>query len=107
MTVGNHVDADKTALRGHLGDLVVTAPSLGTRGDVLSPACPTRQLLDRIGTKWTSLAIKALADAHPEEVRFAPLRRLCDFVILEERHSSLQTLYSLEYGCLHAYSPGC
>ncbi|MCU1686189.1 MAG: transcriptional regulator [Amycolatopsis sp.] len=45
------------------------------RGDLFSPACPTRQLLDRIGTKWTSMAIKVLADAAPQEVRFAELRR--------------------------------
>ena len=45
------------------------------RGDLLSPDCPTRMLLDRIGTKWTALAIRALAVADPEEVRFAQLRR--------------------------------
>ena len=45
------------------------------RGDVLDPACPTRMLLDRIGDKWTSLAIRALAAADPEEIRFAELRR--------------------------------
>ncbi len=49
--------------------------SRGVRGDVTDPACPTRHLLDRIGTKRTSLAIKALAEADPEEVRFAELRR--------------------------------
>ncbi|MFI1235626.1 winged helix-turn-helix transcriptional regulator [Nocardia salmonicida] len=45
------------------------------RGDVFDPQCPTRQLLDRIGTKWTSMAVKVLADAAPQEVRFAELRR--------------------------------
>ena len=45
------------------------------RGDVFDPQCPTRQLLDRIGTKWTSMAVKVLADAAPQEVRFADLRR--------------------------------
>lgn len=45
------------------------------RGDLFSPACPTRQLLDRIGDKWTSMAIKVLAEAGPDEVRFAELRR--------------------------------
>jgi DNA-binding HxlR family transcriptional regulator len=45
------------------------------RGDLFSPACPTRHLLDRIGDKWTSMAIKVLGDAHPDEVRFAELRR--------------------------------
>ncbi|WP_237405461.1 winged helix-turn-helix transcriptional regulator [Actinacidiphila reveromycinica] len=32
-------------------------------------------MLDRIGTKWTSMAVKVLAEAHPQEVRFAELRR--------------------------------
>lgn len=45
------------------------------RGDLFDPKCPTRQLLDRIGTKWTSMAVKVLADAAPHEVRFAELRR--------------------------------
>lgn len=47
----------------------------GVRGDLFDPQCPTRQLLDRIGTKWTSMAVKTLADATPDEVRFAELRR--------------------------------
>jgi DNA-binding HxlR family transcriptional regulator len=46
-----------------------------TRGDLFSPECPTRQLLDRIGTKWLSMAVKVLAEAAPHEVRFAELRR--------------------------------
>ncbi|SEF37021.1 DNA-binding transcriptional regulator, HxlR family [Amycolatopsis pretoriensis] len=48
-------------------------PSL--RGDLFDPACPTRRLLDRIGTKWTSMAVKVLAEADPREVRFAELQR--------------------------------
>ncbi|GAA3565952.1 helix-turn-helix domain-containing protein [Amycolatopsis ultiminotia] len=47
----------------------------GARGDLFDPACPTRQLLDRIGTKWTSMTVKVLAEAAPDEVRFADLRR--------------------------------
>lgn len=47
----------------------------GTRGDLFDPKCSTRRLLDRIGTKWTSLTVKVLADAGPDEVRFADLRR--------------------------------
>nr|WP_180217980.1 helix-turn-helix domain-containing protein [Streptomyces albus] len=42
---------------------------------MLDPGCPTRRLLDRIGTKWTSMAVKVLADQAPGEVRFAELRR--------------------------------
>ncbi|MFJ5948233.1 winged helix-turn-helix transcriptional regulator [Streptomyces noursei] len=51
------------------------AAGRGVRGDLFDPHCPTRQLLDRIGTKWTSMAVKTLADAAPDEVRFAELRR--------------------------------
>ncbi|MER8062161.1 MULTISPECIES: helix-turn-helix domain-containing protein [unclassified Streptomyces] len=46
----------------------------GERGDLLDPSCPTRQLLDRIGTKWTSMAVKILAEEAPGELRFAELR---------------------------------
>jgi DNA-binding HxlR family transcriptional regulator len=50
------------------------------QGDLFSPACPTRQLLDRLGTKWVSMAVKVLHDAGTDdagtgEVRFAELRR--------------------------------
>ncbi|GAA5060086.1 winged helix-turn-helix transcriptional regulator [Nocardia callitridis] len=45
------------------------------RGDLFDPACPTRRLLDRIGTKWVSMVVKVLAEAAPQEVRFAELRR--------------------------------
>ena len=45
------------------------------RGDLFSPACPTRKLLDRLGTKWVSMVVKVLDDADPTEVRFAELRR--------------------------------
>jgi DNA-binding HxlR family transcriptional regulator len=51
---------------------VTTQP---VRGDLFDPQCPTRQLLDRVGTKWTSMAVKVLAEAAPGEVRFAELRR--------------------------------
>jgi DNA-binding HxlR family transcriptional regulator len=53
----------------------VTTRSGQARGDVFDPACPTRKLLDRIGTKWTSMAVKVLAESAPGEVRFAELRR--------------------------------
>ncbi|MFD9224630.1 winged helix-turn-helix transcriptional regulator [Streptomyces sp. NPDC060064] len=47
----------------------------GARGDLFDPQCPTRRLLDRIGTKWTSMAVKVLAEGSPQEVRFAELQR--------------------------------
>jgi len=43
------------------------------RGDLFDPTCPTRKLLDRIGTKWTSMAVKMLAESG--ELRFTELRR--------------------------------
>jgi DNA-binding HxlR family transcriptional regulator len=50
----------------------VTSPAdqapLG-RGDLFSPDCPTRRLLDRLGSKWVYMAVAVLADAHPGEVR--------------------------------------
>ena len=45
------------------------------RGDLLDPACPTRQLLDRVGSKWVSMLFRALGDPDEPEVRFAELRR--------------------------------
>lgn len=53
----------------------MTSGAEGARGDLFDPACPTRKLLDRIGTKWTSMTIKILAAEAPSEVRFAELRR--------------------------------
>ena len=47
----------------------------GVTGDLFDPACATRQLLDRIGDKWTSMLIKVLAEAYPGELGFAELRR--------------------------------
>jgi DNA-binding HxlR family transcriptional regulator len=41
------------------------------RGDAYDPLCPTRQVLDRIGDKWTVLVIGALADG---PLRFTQLR---------------------------------
>ncbi|WP_203839140.1 winged helix-turn-helix transcriptional regulator [Winogradskya humida] len=47
----------------------------GVTGDLFDPACATRQLLDRIGDKWTSMLVKVLTEAHPTERGFAELRR--------------------------------
>jgi DNA-binding HxlR family transcriptional regulator len=32
------------------------------KGDVLDPSCPSRQVLERVGEKWTALVIQVLAD---------------------------------------------
>jgi DNA-binding HxlR family transcriptional regulator len=64
----------------------------GTRGDLFDPACPTRRLLDRIGTKWTSMAVKVLAEAAPGELRFAELRRRMPGVSQKMLSATLQSL---------------
>lgn len=63
------------------------------RGDIFDPECPTRQLIDRIGGKWTSMAIKVLGDEFPGEVRFAELKRRMPGV---SQKMLTQTLRSLE-----------
>ncbi|WP_020660093.1 winged helix-turn-helix transcriptional regulator [Amycolatopsis benzoatilytica] len=62
------------------------------RGDLFDPACPTRRLLDRIGTKWTSMTVKVLAEAAPDEVRFADLRRRVPGVSQKMLSVTLQSL---------------
>jgi len=64
----------------------------GARGDVFDPGCPTRRLLDRIGGKWTSMAVKVLAEAEPHEVRFAELRRRMPGVSQKMLSVTLQSL---------------
>ncbi|MER5887213.1 helix-turn-helix domain-containing protein [Streptomyces sp. NPDC001941] len=64
----------------------------GERGDLLDPLCPTRQLLDRIGTKWTSMAVKVLAEEAPDELRFAELRRRIPGISQKMLSVTLQSL---------------
>lgn len=73
------------------GEVQVTTPE-HRRGDLFDPACPTRQLLDRIGTKWTSMAIKVLADANPDEIRFSQLRRRMPGISQKMLSVTLQSL---------------
>lgn len=70
----------------------MTPAPKGTRGDLFDPACPTRKLLDRIGTKWTSMAVKVLAEAGPAEVRFAELQRRMPGVSQKMLSVTLQSL---------------
>ncbi|MET9223202.1 helix-turn-helix domain-containing protein [Streptomyces sp. NPDC003300] len=67
-------------------------PRPGDRGNLLDPRCPTRQLLDRIGTKWTSMAVKTLAEQAPGEVRFAELRRRIPGISQKMLSATLQSL---------------
>jgi DNA-binding HxlR family transcriptional regulator len=64
----------------------------GARGDLFDPQCPTRRLLDRIGTKWTSMAVKVLAEASPQEVRFAELQRRMPGISQKMLSATLQGL---------------
>lgn len=62
-----------------------TTPGGQRRGDLFDPACPTRKLLDRVGTKWTVMIVKLLDEAAQDdtasdeagggELRFAALDR--------------------------------
>jgi DNA-binding HxlR family transcriptional regulator len=45
------------------------------RGDLFSASCPTRQLLDRVGSKWVAMVVKLLAERAPGEMGFAELQR--------------------------------
>jgi DNA-binding HxlR family transcriptional regulator len=71
----------------------VTAPSGRGRGDLFDPKCPTRKLLDRLGGKWTSMAVTVLGESYPQEVRFAELKRRMPGV---SQKMLSQTLRSLE-----------
>ncbi|MFQ3555997.1 helix-turn-helix domain-containing protein [Streptomyces gramineus] len=64
----------------------------GGRGDLFDPRCPTRRLLDRIGTKWTSMTVKMLAEAAPGELRFAQLRRRIPGISQKMLSVTLQSL---------------
>lgn len=77
----------------------VTPSRENHRGDLFDPACPTRQLLDRIGGKWTSMAVKVLGDEHPGEVRFAELQRRMPGI---SKKMLAQTLRQLERDSLVA-----
>jgi DNA-binding HxlR family transcriptional regulator len=69
------------------GHLEETAPG---RGDVYARDCPTRQLLDRVGDKWSVLVLLLLGQ---RETRFAELRRRIDGI---SQKMLSQTLRSLE-----------
>ena len=59
-------------------------------GDVYASACPTRQVLDRIGDKWTALIVGLLEDG-PK--RFSTLQRSIGGI---SQKMLAQTLRSLE-----------
>lgn len=61
-----------------------------TRGNVYAGNCPTRQLLDRIGDKWSVLILLLLG---AEDMRFNRLKRQVDGI---SQKMLSQTLRSLE-----------
>nr|WP_281289378.1 helix-turn-helix domain-containing protein [Lacisediminihabitans profunda] len=75
------------------GHLAVTTPARSLRGDLFDPSCPTRQLLDRVGSKWTSMVVKVLSSTGVDEVRFAELKRRMPGI---SQKMLAQTLRSLE-----------
>jgi DNA-binding HxlR family transcriptional regulator len=64
--------------------------SLDGRFDVMAAACPTRQVIGRIGDKWTLLTLSALSD---RTLRFSELRREVEGV---SQKMLTQTLRGLE-----------
>nr|WP_314434860.1 helix-turn-helix domain-containing protein [uncultured Brevundimonas sp.] len=61
-----------------------------TRGDVFASQCPTRQLLDRIADKWSTLILISLGQG---PIRFNELKRRIEGV---SQKMLSQTLKSLE-----------
>lgn len=72
-------------------DLAAGRTALVCRWNVMSAACPTRQVLGRVADKWTMLVISALSDH--EVLRFSELRRRVEGVT---QKMLTQTLRGLE-----------
>lgn len=68
---------------GHLSGTVAR------RGDVLDAACPTRQLLDRVGDKWSVLVLLRLS---AQDLRFNELKRRVSGVSQKMLSQTLRTL---------------
>jgi DNA-binding HxlR family transcriptional regulator len=68
----------------------VTTPPTPRHGDLLDPACPTRQMLDRVGSKWVSMLVRALGS--DPEVRFAELKRRAPGISAKVLSDTLRTL---------------
>ncbi|MFD9668541.1 winged helix-turn-helix transcriptional regulator [Rhodococcus sp. NPDC059968] len=62
------------------------------RGDLFDSLCPTRLLLDRVGSRWTTMAVLSLAAAGGE-LRFSELKRQMSGV---SQKMLAQTLKALE-----------
>jgi len=77
-----------------------TRPALECRWDVMSAACPTRQVLGRVGEKWTMLVISALSEQ--DVLRFSELKRRVEGV---SQKVLTQTLRGLERDGLLSRTP--
>lgn len=69
---------------------VTTLAEAAMRGDVFARHCPTRQLLDRVGDKWSILLLGMLGEG---EMRFSALKRRVDGI---SQKMLAQTLRNLE-----------
>ncbi|WP_255447163.1 winged helix-turn-helix transcriptional regulator [Schumannella soli] len=75
-------------------------PARGDRGDLFDATCPTRHLLDRVGSKWSVMLVLTLhaaapiGDAEPgfAELRFAELRRRAPGISQKMLTASLRSL---------------
>jgi DNA-binding HxlR family transcriptional regulator len=67
-----------------------TSASADGRYDVLAAACPTRQVVNRLGDKWTLLVVSAL---ETEPMRFRALQRVVEGI---SQRMLTQTLRALE-----------
>jgi DNA-binding HxlR family transcriptional regulator len=70
------------------------------KGNVLNPKCPSRQVLERVGEKWSALVLRVLADG---TYRYSDLQRRVGGV---SQKMLTQTLRGLERDGLvarHAY----
>jgi len=64
--------------------------------DIYNAACPSRQVLNRIGDKWSVMLLSSLAE---QPLRFSELKRMCDGI---SQKMLTQTLRNLERdGLIH------
>lgn len=63
--------------------------ALASRGDVFARNCPTRQLLDRVGDKWSILLLGMLGQG---DMRFSALKRRVDGISQKMLAQTLRTL---------------
>ena len=71
------------AIPGHLHE------TARARGDAFARDCPTRQLLDRVGDKWSVLILLLLGE---EDLRFNALKRRIDGVSQKMLSHTLRSL---------------